>query len=198
MPRHIVDGDEVVALGWQDLRVSLSRAATGANNPTLTALRGNVYAYAFSKTTDQFLYFDVQMPHGFVGGVAHPGGAGEVRPHIHWSNGANTASTGSVVWTLEYTYANAVNPPGNTFAATVTTAVTQSSAGTAYSHYIAEFPAIDCTAMRDSAVLMCRLSRNADDPADDFDDVAYALSWDLHYQIRQFGSLTEYGTALPS
>lgn len=102
-----------------------------------------------------------------------------------------------MVWLLEYTWANAVTPPDNAFPASVTVATTQSSPGVAYSHLIAEWPPITASAMRDSSVLLCRVARNADDGADNFDDVAYGLSVDFHYQVRQFGSLTEYGTALP-
>lgn len=180
---------DVGHLNWQDLRVSLARANTGAGNPSITTFRDGLRAYAMDKTTTMSLTFDMQLPHGLVGNATHPGGEGEIRPHIHWSPG-NSAHTGTVVWGLEWTWASAVNPPNNTFETSTTLYTTQSALGTAYAHQIAAFDAIDVTEMRDSAILMCRLFRAA--ALDTFDADAFALSFDAHYQTHDDGTVEEY------
>jgi len=43
-----------------------------------------------------------------------------------------------------------------------------------------------------SSMLMCRLFRNSSSETDTFDDFAYLLEADFHYQIDQIGSRQEY------
>lgn len=127
---------------------------------------------------------EAQLPHGWLVGS-------ELRPHIHWSPG-NSANTGSVVWELEYSWANAVNPP-NTYGASTTLTATQAAAG-AYGHQIAQFAGIDGTGKRESSVLLCRIARVGGDPGDTFTGAAFGISFDIHYQIESPGSVTEYPT----
>lgn len=179
---------------WDDLRVSLRSASAGAASPTQTTFRQNtgatstgVMAYAFSKTIDQSLHFDVQLPHNWLTGTG-------IRPHVHWSPGSS-ADTGSVRWELEYTWANAVNTPGNTFPVTVSDVVDQAGAGVAYAHQIASFAEIAGTGKRASSVLMCRLARLGNASEDTFDAVAFGLSVDFHIQVSGHGGVTEYAGA---
>jgi hypothetical protein len=168
---------------WDDLRVAVSTAAVAANAPTVTTYRDALMAYAFSKTLDNHVYFEAQLPHTWVMGSG-------VRPHVHWSPGAS-ADTGNVRWQLEYSWANAVNAPGNTYPASTTDTIDQSAAG-AYGHQIAQFAEIDGTGRRLSSVLLCRLSRLGSVGADTFDAVAFGLSVDFHIQVQGHGSDDEY------
>ncbi len=178
----------VAAIGWDDLRIDVTAGTRGVTNPPgFEAFRTNVYANAFDKGTLEAVYFDVQLPHSAVSGT-------DLRPHIHWSPGVST-DTGAVVWGLDYTWANPVNPPDNTFPAVTSLSVTDTASGTAYEHRIAPWDAIDGSGMRASAVLMCRLYRDAANVADTFDADAWALSVDFHYQSQGFGSTDEYPTS---
>ena len=114
---------------WNDLRVSLSTGIPNTSPPTFGTFRNGVQAWAFGAGSTEQLYFEAQMPHGWVIGS-------EVRPHIHWSPG-NSTNTGAVVWELEYTWQNAGD---EVFPATTTVTVQQVAAGVAYAHQIASFP----------------------------------------------------------
>ena len=173
---------------WDDLRVSLSTAkAGGAGVPTYSVFRDGVYAWAFSKAATEYLLFEVQLPHSWIAGTS-------IRPHVHWSPGVST-DTGSVRWALEYTWANAVATPGNTFPATTTLTADQAAAGTAYSHQIAELGTIAGTGMRLSSVLLCKLARVGGATEDTFDASAFGVSVDFHIQGRIYGSDDEYPTS---
>jgi hypothetical protein len=171
-------------LTWDDLRVDVTSGTTGnLNPPDLETFRDGIIAKAFAPNATEQVYFDVQLPHTWKEGTG-------IRPHVHWSPGSST-NTGDVVWRLEYTWANAVNAPGNTFPATTTLNVTQAAAG-AYAHQIAQWDEIAGTGKRLSSVLMCRLARIGGDAADTFTGDAYALSIDFHIQCQPFGSEEEY------
>jgi len=171
---------------WNDLKVDVTSGTTGnLNPPDLETFRDGLVAKAFAKNAVEQVYFDVQLPHTWTSGTG-------IRPHVHWSPGSSS-DTGDVVWGLEYTWANAVNPPGNVFPASTTLSVTDTAAG-AYGHQIAQWSEIDGTGFRLSSVLMCRLFRNGTDAADTFDADAFALSVDFHILNRPFGSDDEYPT----
>lgn len=188
---------------WEDLRVSLISVNAGsAQPPAFTRLYRNVgntsegvYAWGFTNSGEREVFFDVQMPHSWAYGT-------EVRPHVHWMHADSTPSGSNVRWGLEYVWANAVNAPGNTFGPTTSTVYADDptiaptlgyAPGTAHVHQIAQFTAIAGTNMRRSSVMLCRLFRDTGN--DDFADLAFALSFDLHYQVATTGSSTEYAGA---
>lgn len=176
---------ESLAPAWDDVRLSLNAASVGAAAPTLTVFRSPVKAYAFSKTTPQQLAFDVQLPHSWAGPASSL--YAEIRPHVHWATAAGGTGSTFVRWQLTYTWANL----GDAFAApTVMDAVDAIASTTAYEHQIDSLGHIDGTGKRASSVLMCQLERLA--TADDFDDVAFALSVDFHIQTAGHGSAAEY------
>lgn len=171
-----------VAPRWQDVRVPLTSARAGLTNPPdLEVFRGSVRAMAFSPTLTEDVFFDMQVPHGWV--------PGDVRPHVHWSPGSST-NTGTVAWRLDYTWASV----GDTFAAPVTLSADQAAAGVAYGHQIVGFGSIDGSGQRDSSVLLCRLYRLGGDASDTFTGDAFALSVDVHLQVTEPGSEQEYPT----
>jgi hypothetical protein len=172
--------------GWQDLRVSLlSTNAGGTNAPTPVKILGNggsqgIFAYGFSQTTEQELYTSVQLPHGIRKTI--------VSPHIHWMSTTNTV--GTVSWGIEYALYN-YGSSGPT-ATTIATAP-QVTTGASYTHQILQFPDINISAAKDSAVLVIRVFRVAGDPTDDYNTTAIGTDFDLHYQIDRAGSRTIYG-----
>lgn len=190
-PPHVDDHralDGYTAVGWDDLRVDVTSGTTGnLDPPDLATFRDGLVLKAFAANATEQVYFDVQMPHSWISGSG-------IRPHIHWSPG-NSTNTGAVVWKLEYSVANPVAEPDNTFPTTTTLSVTQAADGTAYKHQIAQWSEIDMTDKRASAVLLCRLYRDGGDVADTFTGDAYAVSVDFHYQSQGFGSTDEYPDA---
>lgn len=186
--RGLITPDTTVA-GWDDLRVSVRAASPGASAPSLATFRDNgsgstgVVAYSFSASQAQSVHFDVQLPHNWIGSG--------IRPHVHWSPG-NSTNTGVVRWQLEYTWANPVNPPENTFPTTTLDVVDQAASGTAYAHQIAAFAEIVDADKRASSVLMCRLARLGNASEDTFTGAAFGLSVDFHIQVLGPGSGSEY------
>lgn len=170
---------------WDDLRLSLASGRAAAGTPQYGAFKGNVSAWAFS--VGDYLGFDVQLPHdcnvGVAGAVLHP--------HVHWSPG-NSTDTGDVSWSLDVEWANAVTEPDNEFVTLSGSPLTvsQAGAGVAYRHQIAALGSIDASAMRVSAVLMCRLGRVAG--GDTFSGDCFAVSVDFHYQRVDGGTAAEY------
>jgi hypothetical protein len=174
-----------LAPGWDDLRVSLTRASVGSSPPALAVFRTPVQAYSFAKAAVNEVFFDVQLPHNWLLGTA-------VEPHIHWSPGVST-DVGSVRWQMEYTWANytAAFP-----AATLLDPVDQAASGVAYEHQIADLGTIAGTGKKASSVIMCRLARVGNADEDTFDAVAWGLSVDFHIQVQGNGGLTETAGAV--
>ena len=179
--------DSITAVGWDDLRIDVTAGTKGnLNPPDLATFRDGLVLTAFADNATEQVYFDVQMPHSW--------NKTAIRPHIHWSPG-NSTGTGSVVWGLEYSWANPVAEPGNVFPASTTLSVTQAADGVAYKHQIAQWSEIDATGKRESSVLVCRFFRDGGNVADTFTGDAFAVSLDFHYQSQGFGSTDEFPEA---
>ncbi len=175
-------------LKWQDLRVSLlSTNAAGSNPPGLvkilaTGSSQGIFCYGFDRNTEEELYTSVQMPHGFHKGI--------LDPHVHWQSTDNSIAT--VVWAIEYVTQN-YNQVGSP-ASEIIRAI-QESSGTARKHQIAEFPHINLSGVKDSAIILLRFFREAGSSSDTYNADAIATDLDFHYQFRQSspGSDAEYG-----
>ena len=174
--------DPFPAARWNDLRVALSAGKASTSPPTFETLRNGVQSYGFSATQTEQLFFEVQIPRGWNLGTT-------IKPHIHWSPG-NSTNTGSVVWQLEYSWANVGDP----FPATTTLTATQAATGVPYAHQIASFGDVDGTGKRESSVFVCRLARVGGDAADTFPTDALGISVDFHYQAVALGSPDDMGT----
>lgn len=173
------------ATTWDDLRVSMTNVKlAAANQPTWSLFKdngagsGGVYAYSFSASVMNEVFFEVQMPHGWKEGTA-------ISPHLHWAPA--TTNTGDALWRLEYTKVTINGTFGNT---TIINGL-DAGDGTAFKHQLnAVFPDIDMTGDLISTVLLCRLFRDAGDGTDTFTGAGFALSFDFHYQQDAFGSDT--------
>jgi hypothetical protein len=169
---------------WDDMRINLNRGTTGGDPPTMSTFRPNTQAYRFISDATNSLFFDVQIPHSWKEGST-------LRPHLHWSPG-NSTNTGSVLWGLDYTWANAEDDPDSVFPVSTNVTVADPAHGVAFGHQIASFGNIVGTGKYASSVLMCRVYRDGNNGSDTFTGNAFALSLDFHYQIDKSGSLTEY------
>lgn len=174
---------------WDDVVVPpQSLIGGGANAPGFSKLADNgsgstgVFAYQFDATTEENLYFVIQLPHRYSRGT-------NLRPHVHWC--PTSTNTGSVVWGLEYF----TNIGGAVIGATTIVTVTQAASGTSLRQHIASFPEIVGTGLIESAIINCRLFRKAADAADTYTADAALLGVDFHFQVDKMGSDTEIPTS---
>lgn len=173
-------------LRWDDVRVPVTGTKTGgAKDPDFAKVRDNgagsqgVYAYVFDAGQEEELFFAVQMPHSYSPGT-------DLKPHCHWM--PTTAGAGSVVWGLEYTIANVESVFPNTTILRATIA----AQGTAYRQQIAPFGIIPGTNLRESTMLICRIFREAANPADTYPADAALLEFDIHFRVVKDGTLIEF------
>lgn len=174
---------EKLGPGWEDLRVPLSSLVVepgAANAPGFAQVRDNglgsigVYAWLFDKAADEMLYFACQLPHSWREGT-------DVLFHFHWM--PTTAGAGTVVWGLEYTWANIDAVMDNT-----TVLVTgDAAAGTAWTHQMTNSITLTGTGKTSSSMMLCRVYRDANSPGDDYDANAALLEVDFHYLADKLG-----------
>jgi len=181
------------ATQWTDLRVSAnSTKKGGSKEPTFTKILDNgassqgVFAEAFSASTEEELYFEVQMPHSWKVGS-------DIEAHVHWLPNVAATVTDKVSWGLEYTWSNVGDTFGNTTIISGDT-IAHGSTAVANSHCITELGDIDATGKTLSSMLMCRVFRDATGSlgTDDYASLASLLEIDFHYQIDALGSKSEY------
>lgn len=173
-------------LVWDDYVVPIVGAnVAGIKPPGLVKVNDNgagstgVYYYGFDPTTEEEVFFTIQLPHRVKAGT-------QIKPHVHW--GPTTTGVGNVVWGLEYCISNVNEPASNT---TILTA-TGAAPGTLKQQVITGFPPIAGTQLRESSLLNCRFFRKAADAADTYAADAVAMSFDIHFQIEKLGSIIEY------
>lgn len=165
-----------------DLRVPItSTKVGGSKDPGFAKFKDNgsgsqgVFTYVFDATNEEELYFTVQLPHSYKPGS-------DINAHVHWS--PTTTNTGNIVWGLEYTWQNIDSTFGNTTLITGT----DTADGTAYKHQLQSIGDISGTGYIESSMLVCRVYRDADNPADTYDADAALLEIDFHYQVEKFGA----------
>ena len=178
--RIIPEGDEV----WEDLRVGGLATERKSDPPDIEVFRDGLQANAFDTTTLEQVYFELQLPHGWLAGSS-------VSPHIHWGhNIAVPEDNKGVVWGLEYSWGEI----GETFGASNTIYSTDDwvTAPVQYQHNLSEFADISGAGKTLSSMLMCRLFRNVASGDDDFAHDAFLFEFDLHVQMNSLGSRQEY------
>lgn len=187
-----VAGDEL-ATRWEDFRVPLFSAPTGPglSEPPLTKFRDNgagstgVFARLFRHTADDDLVITVQFPHGWLPGI--------VKPHFHWSPGANgVAQSGKAIkFRLEYT----VSDVGSAYPLTVLIDFVDSVSGINYQHEITSdsTPTIDLSAYSASVELICRITRD-NSVANNAPVGVFVTDFDFHIQMDGIGSLNSNGS----
>jgi hypothetical protein len=174
---------------WDDLRVTLSDAATGNvaplwDNFPIDGPVTNPFIYWFKPAGVDEMYFVVQLPHAWVEGTA-------IMPHIHWV--ASAAGSGVPRWGLQYCWLNF----GETFTAYTTiygTTAVPNETLVKDRHYLTPLGSggMDGTGKKLSSMLICRVFRDGDDAADTYAGSAGGLEIDFHMQINSMGSRLEY------
>ena len=165
---------------WDDVRVPGLLTKIGASAPTLIAVSSSnlqVYAFDGAATLEQ-VFFTIQMPHSYKLGTT-------IHPHVHWA--PTTASTGDVVWQLEYAMAD-IN--GTISSETLITA-TDAASTVAWQHQYADVGNLTSTFSDVSGIIMGRLYRDPSDGDDTFGNDAAFLEFDVHFEIDTVGSRAE-------
>lgn len=179
---------------YDDLMVYPDATSRGGSNPPVwgsTAFKKNgssqgVFLWMFSASTEQELYFTVQLPHSYKVGST-------LFPHVHWTTATGTPTTTNVTWGLEYS-AIAIGGSFST-TSTLTSNTLISAVGTPTGtgqHLITSLGTISGTNLGISAVLVCRIYRATGDSNDTFGNEVGFLGFDIHYEKDTEGSRSEF------
>jgi hypothetical protein len=165
-------GDATV---WDDVRISIMLRGSGGTSPVFTQIQGNLYAYKFSGTALNEIFFEVQMPHAWNEGTT-------IYPHVHWVS--NGTATSAVTWGLDYEWANLYD----TFSGTTSNISASTPAIGNKTHNITDLSASGITESdkRISSMIMCRLYREGNTDANN--DDCFLLAFDIHYEVNTLGS----------
>lgn len=177
---------------FNDLMVFPDATSKGSSNQPIWERFKNygtsqgVFLWMFSPSTEQEVYFTIQIPHSYKVGTT-------LYPHVHWTTTTGTPSGTDVVWGLEYTVMKIGGNFGNTTLITSNTVIPLigNPSGT-NQHLITAFPAISGNGIEISTILVCRLYRAATDSRDTFAQTVGLLGFDIHYESDTQGSRTEY------
>lgn len=179
---------------WDDLRVPvLSTKLGGTKDPDFVKVFDDgsssqgVFTYLFDSTTEEELYFAVQVPHGWKY-------ESSLHPHVHWFPTVNGSEGQKVSWGLEYTIGDIGAVIGNTTIIYGNTPMPDETL-VANTHYLTEFPEISMTGIDTvSPMLLCRVFRDATGSGgtDDYTSDVALLEIDFHYQSDRIGSDNEY------
>jgi len=179
---------------WDDMRIPVySTKVGGSKEPGWGQLKDDgsgsqgVFTYLFDDSTEEELYFAVQMPHSWKFGT-------DISPHVHWTPTVNGGAGEVVSWGMEYTLSDIGGVYGNT-SIIYTYETIPGGDLVADTHYLSEFPHIDMSGIDSvSAMLICRVFRDATGAGgtDDYGDDAALFEIDFHYQIDSLGSQLEY------
>lgn len=184
---------EGAATVWDDFLVNPDATSRGNSNSPVwggvseSAFKKNgssqgVFLWMFSASTEQEVYFTVQLPHKYKVGT-------DLSPHVHWTTATGTPTGTNVVWGLEYT----VIPIGGNFPTTsiLTSNTIIASIGTPAGtgqHLITPLGAISGAGVDISTIIVCRLFRQVTNTNDTFANEVGLLSMDFHYEIDGVGS----------
>jgi len=181
---------------WRDQIGDIRLRGTGANDPTFSNYRGNLYQFQCRNNgTVTNFYNEFHIQHDYLPGS-------DIYIHIHWSqivvdSGGTAGAPGTAEWFFEVSYAKGHQQAA--FIAPITTSVTQAASGTQYMHNIAEVQlsaASPSAAQLDSddievdGLVLVRTYRNGGTGNDTLNQNPFVHYVDLHYQA----SLQHFGT----
>jgi hypothetical protein len=184
---------EGTATVFTDLNVPVFATSNSSSTPPTPArvqrdvagTSQGVFTYFFSASTEQELYFTVQLPHEWKEGST-------IFPHVHWVTTTNV-STNKVRWGLEYTWVNIAGNFGTTTTEYGEDPITPVGTVTAFEHAITEIgTGISATGKTLSSYLICRIFRDATAGTDTYTGTAGLLGIDFHLEMDALGSRTEY------
>jgi len=167
---------------WDDAKVSIfSAKRLGNSDPTYEKLSDDgagsvgVYASTFSHLQNQEVFFDLQLPHQYKRGT-------DIKFHIHWAPTTNAA--GSVIWGLEYTVLNRLQPIAPSGIVEVAVAAPGSVV-----QLSSDIQVITGVNLVESSLVVCRFFRQT--TGNTYAAKAFALSADFHIRKNKPGTYTE-------
>lgn len=175
---NISNQDRTYGTRFDDQQVNLGQVGLGASAPTWTAYKGSE-VLAFDKAQDNQIVFTAQLTHRYKLGSTL---------EFHCHNVAPDNNTGDVVWILTYSLADI----GDDFPAETSVSKTCSiAANSADKHLL--FDLADLAVQSDgvSAVILCSLTREGTNIADDYDNDIYLTALDFHIEVDNIGSRTD-------
>lgn len=188
---HVWEQPETV---WDDLRVPLTSVKLGGSkDPDFAKVLDDgdssqgVFAYLFSATTEEEVYFAVQIPHSWKHGT-------QLHPHVHFMPTADGSAGQKVSWGLEYSFCKTGSVfPDTTILYNDTTYY--DSDLVEKTHYLTELGEISTEGIDSvSSMLLCRVFRDATGAGgtDDYASDVALLEFDFHFQMDANGSFKEY------
>ena len=169
--------------GWDDLRFPSQgiNPPGAAADPTRSATTGLL---GFSGSVDNIICGVAQMPHSWKRGSS-------VRPHLHLR--FPTSQSGNSRWKFEYDIADVQTPFINNYGTysdggTITIANPQNIS----QEVLSSFNSISMTNLKESAVIIWRISRLANSDSLDTDtSTIVLLEFDIHFETEKIGTKTE-------
>ncbi|NDP26893.1 MAG: hypothetical protein GZ087_05625 [Flavobacterium sp.] len=153
---------EGAATVWDDFLVNPDATSRGGSNVPVwggigaTAFKKNgssqgVFLWMFSASTEQEVYFTVQLPHKYKVGT-------NLLPHVHWTTATGIPTGTNVVWGLEYTVIaiGGAFPTTSTLTANSVIGSIGTPTGTGQ-HLITSLGSINGSGIDISTILICRL-----------------------------------------
>ena len=164
---------------FDDYLTSGDALAKGASAPDFTEFRDGIFMNAYSGvSTAEQAFFEVHILHGFRAGQ-------EPTFHVHWTHN-QAAPSGDVKWFLDYSYSDGYS--NGVFPAPTTLSTVQ-TAGPQYTHHITDDDEMVVTeSMEPDGVLLCRLYRDPGDVEDTFENDAFIVEIDMHYERDKIGT----------
>lgn len=180
------------AQNYQSVNVSMMTAkAGGTKDPDFVQYKDNgagstgVYAYAFSGTAEEELFFNVSMPRQWNEST-------DVGVDFNWVSAQTGSSSQNVKWGIEYAWANQGELFGDTSIASVTDRVPADNRILTDTHYRTEVDVIDGTGKDINSTLICRVFRDGGDASDTFAHDAFLIDIDFHFICNSIGSKNEH------
>ena len=174
-------------MGWDDIRVAGSEFGSGVKAPTLRQFNSSgIYVMGFQGTTqNDESFFQIQMPHKWNGNLDSAG----LLPHIHLCTEINATNVDTVVFVLEWVYAEIGAVFGT---ATKDTLIIDLDSYDAWEHRLEPFSVIQKSSRSVSQMFLFRLTRLQDHTKDNFSGWILVLEWDMHYKESEVGSRNIY------
>jgi hypothetical protein len=170
------------AVFWDDVTVSAMTLAPGVQAPSLRTFKGGISAYAYNfQTANDIQYGVAQIPHGYFEGE-------DIEPHLHIALEDAPAAGDTVVFALEYTWADMgeVYPAVDTLEVKIPV-----SSWNALEHHYVDMGTISGSGKAISSLVNFRLERLQNSASDTYDDWVFLMDIDFHVPFSSLGSNTE-------
>jgi len=167
--------------GWHDIIGQVVVRGVGATDPNWAQVgNGPMFAYRFA--INDACWFCYHVPHDIAPNLP-------VHLHAHWLS--DGVSQNAVTWEWSYMYAKGFDQANFDVAGTIITA-TQSAAGTAFRHMVAETVPITIQGLSEpDGLIYCRLRRIANVSGADNLDSIFMLTADVHYKSTNMPTINK-------